>query len=95
MPDTPSDDDTAARLLSTAVRNVQRDYPAHWSHVVTGDADLVPLRTLHHRYTDLARTAAEAHRETGLRYVFGHGYYAEHWLGTFAAYLHFGAFTGR
>ncbi|MFE9745854.1 DUF2891 domain-containing protein [Saccharothrix saharensis] len=48
-----------------------------------------------HRYADLARTAAEAHRETGLRHVFGHGYYAEHWLGTFAAYLHFGAFTDR
>ncbi|MEV1118542.1 DUF2891 domain-containing protein [Actinosynnema sp. NPDC049800] len=48
-----------------------------------------------HRYADLARTAAEAHRETGLRLVFGHGYYAEHWLGTFAAYLDVGAFTDR
>ena len=48
-----------------------------------------------HRYADLARTAAEAHREAGLRLVFGHGYYAEHWLGTFAAYLHVGAFTDR
>lgn len=45
-----------------------------------------------HRYADLARTAADAHREAGLAYVFGHGYYAEHWLGTFAAYLHLGAF---
>ncbi|MFD1152314.1 DUF2891 domain-containing protein [Saccharothrix hoggarensis] len=45
-----------------------------------------------HRYADLARTAADAHREAGLRHVFGHGYYAEHWLGTFAAYLHLGAF---
>ncbi|WP_141978250.1 DUF2891 domain-containing protein [Saccharothrix saharensis] len=48
-----------------------------------------------HRYADLARTAAEAHREAGLRHVSGHGYYAEHWLGTFAAYLDFGAFTDR
>jgi hypothetical protein len=40
-----------------------------------------------HRRTALAREAAEAHREAGLQHVFGHGYYAEHWLGTFAAYL--------
>lgn len=48
-----------------------------------------------HRYADLARSAADAHREAGLTHVFGHGYYAEHWLGTFAAYLHLGAFTDR
>ncbi|GAA3459008.1 DUF2891 domain-containing protein [Saccharothrix longispora] len=46
-----------------------------------------------HRYADLARTAAAEHRAAGLRHVFGHGYYAEHWLGTFAAYLHLNAFT--
>ena len=44
-----------------------------------------------HRYTALARTAATDHRTAGLRYVFGYGYAAEHWLGTFAAYLDLGA----
>ncbi|WP_436495729.1 DUF2891 domain-containing protein [Actinokineospora sp. HUAS TT18] len=44
-----------------------------------------------HRYTDLAATAAREHREVGLRYVLGYGYAAEHWLGTFAAYLDIGA----
>ncbi|GGP41227.1 DUF2891 family protein [Saccharothrix coeruleofusca] len=44
-----------------------------------------------HRYAELAAVAAGAHREAGWRYVFGHGYFAEHWLGTFAAYLHLGA----
>ncbi|MFI9817266.1 DUF2891 domain-containing protein [Saccharothrix variisporea] len=46
-----------------------------------------------HRYRQLALTAAEDHREAGLRYVFGHGYYAEHWLGSFATYLSLGAFA--
>ncbi|HWO62011.1 MAG TPA: DUF2891 domain-containing protein [Umezawaea sp.] len=45
-----------------------------------------------HRYRELATTSAEAHREAGWRYVFGHGYAAEHWLGTFAAYLDLGAY---
>jgi hypothetical protein len=45
-----------------------------------------------HRYAELARTAGLAHREAGWRYVFGHGYAAEHWLGTFAAYLDVGAY---
>ncbi|WP_433270113.1 DUF2891 family protein [Actinosynnema sp. CS-041913] len=45
-----------------------------------------------HRYADLAHTAASAHEKAGRRYVFGHGYYAEHWLGTFAAYLSLNAF---
>ncbi|MFD7657771.1 DUF2891 domain-containing protein [Actinosynnema sp. NPDC059797] len=45
-----------------------------------------------HRYTPLAGDAAESHREVGLNHVFGHGYYAEHWLGTFAAYLDLNAF---
>ncbi|MGX7826876.1 DUF2891 domain-containing protein [Actinokineospora sp. 24-640] len=44
-----------------------------------------------HRYTALAHTAATEHREAGMRYVFGYGYAAEHWLGTFAAYLDLGA----
>src|SRR5687768_6843310 len=47
MADTRVDDDMAARLLSTAVENVQRDYPTHWTHVVSGAADLVPQRVLH------------------------------------------------
>ncbi|MBB5959906.1 hypothetical protein FHS29_006528 [Saccharothrix tamanrassetensis] len=45
-----------------------------------------------HRYAELARTAATAHEEAGRRHVFGHGYYAEHWLGTFATYLSLNAF---
>ncbi|MGW5052488.1 DUF2891 domain-containing protein [Actinokineospora sp. NPDC004072] len=44
-----------------------------------------------HRHRDLARAAADEHRTAGLRYVFGYGYAAEHWLGTFAAYLDLGA----
>ena len=31
------------------------------------------------------------HREAGWQYVFGYGYAAEHWLGTFASYLDLGA----
>lgn len=41
------DDETAARLLATAVTNVQTDYPVHWTHLITSDADLVPQRVLH------------------------------------------------
>ncbi|WP_026421473.1 DUF2891 domain-containing protein [Actinokineospora inagensis] len=44
-----------------------------------------------HRYAALARAAERAHHEAGWRYVFGFGYAAEHWLGTFAAYLDIGA----
>jgi hypothetical protein len=44
-----------------------------------------------HRNAELAATAASLHREAGWRYVFGHGYMADHWLGTFAAYLDVGA----
>jgi Protein of unknown function (DUF2891) len=46
-----------------------------------------------HRWTELASTAAESHRAAGWQHVFGHGYAAEHWLGTFAAYLELGALT--
>ncbi|CAM3559517.1 DUF2891 domain-containing protein [Kibdelosporangium persicum] len=46
-----------------------------------------------HRYTALAREAAEAHSTAGWDYVFGYGYNAEHWLGTFAAYLEIGALS--
>lgn len=46
-----------------------------------------------HRYASLARTASAVHREAGWTYVFGgHGYMADHWLGTFAAYLDAKAF---
>jgi hypothetical protein len=45
-----------------------------------------------HRFAELATHAADVHRETGWGYVFGHGYAADHWLGTFASYLTFGAF---
>lgn len=47
-----------------------------------------------HRYVELAAHAADLHREAGWRYVFGYGYAAEHWLGTFAAYLALGVPTG-
>jgi hypothetical protein len=46
-----------------------------------------------HRYVDLATTAAQSHAEAGWSYVFGFGYAAEHWLGTFAAYLDIGALS--
>lgn len=44
-----------------------------------------------HPHADLAATAASTHAELGWQYVFGYGYAAEHWLGTFAAYLDLGA----
>jgi hypothetical protein len=47
-----------------------------------------------HRYAALATDAAKAHSAVGWEYVFGYGYAAEHWLGTFAAYLELGALTG-
>jgi hypothetical protein len=43
-----------------------------------------------HRYAALARDAAELHAAAGWEYVFGYGYSAEHWLGTFAVYLELG-----
>lgn len=46
-----------------------------------------------HRFRPLAVEAASTHREAGWSYVFGNGYGAEHWLGTFAAYLDLGAYT--
>ncbi|HEX5401730.1 MAG TPA: DUF2891 domain-containing protein [Pseudonocardiaceae bacterium] len=46
-----------------------------------------------HRYAELAARAADVHREAGWGYVFGYGYAAEHWLGTFASYLVLGALT--
>jgi hypothetical protein len=46
-----------------------------------------------HAYVSLARAAAEAHREAGWRSVFGEGYAATHWVGSFAAYLELGALT--
>jgi hypothetical protein len=41
------DDDDAAALLETAVANVQRDYPVHWTHFVNSIEDLEPQRTRH------------------------------------------------
>jgi hypothetical protein len=46
-----------------------------------------------HAYQSLARAAAAAHREVGWRSVFGEGYAATHWVGSFAAYLELGALT--
>jgi hypothetical protein len=45
------------------------------------------------RFAALASAAAAEHRTAGWSYVFGHGYGAEHWLGTFATYLDLGALT--
>jgi hypothetical protein len=53
-------------------------------------ADALPAG---HRYVALARRSADVHREAGWGYVFGYGYAAEHWLGTFASYLVLGALT--
>jgi Protein of unknown function (DUF2891) len=44
-----------------------------------------------HPFASLAAEAAELHSRVGWDFVFGYGYYAEHWLGTFAAYLEIGA----
>ncbi|MEV4314476.1 DUF2891 family protein [Actinocrispum sp. NPDC049592] len=44
---TQLDSETANRLLETAVANLQREYPVHWTRHLTGPADLVPHRTLH------------------------------------------------
>lgn len=44
-----------------------------------------------HRFARLAETAARAHAQAGWSFVFGFGYAAEHWLGTFAVYLDAGA----
>lgn len=48
-----------------------------------------------HPYAGLAAEAARSHAEEGWRFVFGYGYAAEHWLGTFAAYLDIGAYQDR
>jgi hypothetical protein len=40
-----------------------------------------------HRFTTLAAEASTAHATAGWDYIFGNGYAADHWLGTFAAYL--------
>lgn len=46
-----------------------------------------------HELVSLAEAAAAAHREAGWRSVFGEGYAATHWVGSFAAYLELGALT--
>jgi hypothetical protein len=46
-----------------------------------------------HRFVELAQESAAMHRAFGWMYVSGYGYAAEHWLGTFAAYLELGALT--
>jgi hypothetical protein len=46
------------------------------------------------RFARLSGESAAAHERAGWDYVFGYGYAAEHWLGTFAAYLHLGALDG-
>jgi hypothetical protein len=53
-------------------------------------ADALPVD---HRFSAVTRAAAAAHSSVGWDYVFGHGYAAEHWLGTFAAYLELGALS--
>ena len=46
-----------------------------------------------HASVALAQAASAAHREAGWRQVFGEGYAATHWVGSFAAYLELGALT--
>lgn len=46
-----------------------------------------------HELVSLAEAASAAHREAGWRSVFGEGYAATHWVGSFAAYLELGALT--
>jgi hypothetical protein len=46
-----------------------------------------------HRFAALAGQAADVHHDAGWQYVFGYGYAADHWLGTFATYLDIGALT--
>ena len=41
------DDDTANALLDTAVANVRRDYPVHWTQLISSPDDLRPHRELH------------------------------------------------
>lgn len=41
------DDETANALLATAVANVQRDFPVHWTHFVNSAEDLKPQRVRH------------------------------------------------
>jgi hypothetical protein len=41
------DDETANALLETAVANVQRDYPVHWTQLLTSVDDLRPHRAAH------------------------------------------------
>ena len=51
--------------------------------------DLAP--SLPDPLSSLAAAAGAVHRTAGWSYVFGNGYGADHWLGTFAAYLDLGA----
>lgn len=79
---------------------VPTDHPAdpHGSHLAglalsrawawRAIADALPAE---HRFARPAASAARLHSEAGWTYVFGHGYAAEHWLGTFAGYLEVGA----
>ncbi|TCO48108.1 DUF2891 family protein [Actinocrispum wychmicini] len=41
------DGETANRLLTMAVANLQRDYPVHWTRHISSPDQLVPHRTLH------------------------------------------------
>ena len=46
-----------------------------------------------HELVSLATAASAAHRQVGWPLVFGEGYMATHWVGSFAAYLELGALT--
>lgn len=41
------DDETANALLETAIANVRRDYPVHWTQLLTSADDLRPHRAVH------------------------------------------------
>ena len=41
------DQDTATALLDSAIANLRRDYPVHWTHIITAPEDLRTQRERH------------------------------------------------
>jgi hypothetical protein len=79
----------------TVVDDASDPYGAHLAGLALSRAwawrDIAKALPVGHPYADVAVSAASKHTEAGWQYVFGYGYAAEHWLGTFAAYLDLGA----
>jgi Zn-dependent protease len=83
-----------ASLREPVVVDDPRDaYQSHLAGLALSRAwcwrNLAPV--LPSRFSAPAVEAFERHRTAGWSYVFGNGYGADHWLGTFAAYLDLGA----